>query len=91
MTKNYIIILKHNLIYKLFISSKVLAAWYLFHFFSFTNIFESKSKIYWCYGSFSLDNNIEYFLVSFCGASIPISFFVIFFFYLGNIKIKHNS
>ncbi len=88
MNKIYSIIFKYSFIRQLILILKMLSIWYLFHFFSFSNIFEDNTKVYWCYGSFSFDDNIEYLLISICSASIPTSIFLILFLYLGFSKIK---
>ena len=66
-----------------FTAIKILAIWYTIYLVTFTKIFEDNTRIYWCFGSFSLDDNIELIIVTFCSASVPISFFLILIFYIG--------
>ena len=56
---------------------KLLSFFYLLHFISFSNFLESKSKIYWCYGSFRYDDNIKWLLVLICSSSIPVYIFLV--------------
>ena len=65
-----------NIIQQIFKISKLLSFFFLYHLLTFSIILEDKSKIYWCYGSFSLDNNLKYFLVSICSSSVLVYIFV---------------
>ena len=65
-----------NIIQQIFKIIKLLSFFFLYHLFTFSNILEDKSRLYWCYGSFSLDNNLKYFLVSICSSSILAYIFI---------------
>ena len=79
-----------NKIQQIFSLIKLLSFFFLLHFISFSNFLESKSKIYWCYGSFSLDNNLKWFLVSVCLSSVPSYIFLLTLLYTDLFK-KFND
>ncbi len=79
-----------NKIQQIFSLIKLLSFFFLLHFVSFSNWLESKSKIYWCYGSFSLDDNLKWFLVSACLSFTPAYVFLLSLLYTNLFK-KFNS
>ncbi len=79
-----------NIIKKIFNLIKLLSFFFLFHFISFSNFLESKSKIYWCYGSFLYDDNIKWLLVSICSSTIPAYIFFVLLLFTNLFK-KFNE
>ena len=72
---------------QIFILMKLLSLAFIYYYVSFTKIFEDKTKIYWCYGSFTSDDKYEFLIITICTAVIPVSIFLIIFL---NYKILLN-
>ena len=69
---------------------KLISYSYFLYIITFTRLFEDKTKIYWCYGSFPSDNDIKWLLISICLSSFPTTIFLILI-YINLFKINFNS
>ena len=85
-----LILKKKNFLHKSNLIIKLLFYNYFIYIITFTRLFEDKTKIYWCYGSFPSDNDIKWLLISICLSFFPTTIFLVLI-YINLFKINFSS